>query len=85
MARETPIEQTIPAIYKRTSLSLLMYGFVTGARAALHTITVANAIRMFMDEYGLTDDTYNFDSAMNTYFRIQRDIIELNKSETNGS
>lgn len=67
MPKLNNLEKGIPALYRRSALSMLMFGYVQGVRATLHTVTVKAAIRMFMTHYGLTDDNYNADSALTTF------------------
>lgn len=59
----------------------LMYGYIKGARASLHTITIKQAVMMFMDDFELDEDSFNSDSAMNTFFRMERDLITIKKQQ----
>lgn len=67
---QSVLESKIPKFYKRPALNLLMYGYVSGARSALHTISVKTAIDMFMDDYNISPDDYNIDSAQVIYSRM---------------
>ena len=80
MPKETNIESSIPTLYKRNALSLLMFGFVNGVRATLHTITIKEAVYMFMEAYGLNHDDYNSDSALVIYNRMQKDLVNVKKT-----
>lgn len=80
MAKETSIEKTIPKLYKRTALSQMMFAFVRGVRATLHTVTIDEAIRMFMDDMDLTDDDFNVESARSAYHLMQKELINLKLS-----
>lgn len=85
MAVQTNIEKTIPALYKRNTLNTAMFAFVRGARCTLHTLTVKDAILMFMTDYGLEeDDDYNSSSAEATYYRMQQELLET-KTKLNTS
>lgn len=75
---KSQLEKSIPALYRRTALSQLMFGFVTGCRNTLHTITIHDAILMFMDVYGLSPDEYNVDSAKVIYNRMSKELKQLN-------
>lgn len=77
MAKETPIEQTIPRLYKRNALYLLMFGYIRGCRDTLHTMTIEHAIRAFMSDMELEEDDFNFESAKCTYFRMCKDLKTL--------
>lgn len=84
MPKLNEIEKQIPELYRANALSLSLFAYVRGARSALHTITVSQAVDMFMAEYGLTDDTYNKESAVTTYNRMQNKFINLLKHSDNG-
>ena len=71
----------IPALYKRNALNLSMFAFVKGARATLHTITVDDALSLFMDSYGLDEDSFNSASARATYYRMAAELKALNQTK----
>lgn len=77
MAIETKVEGTIPRIYKRNTISLLMFSFVQGVRTTLHTISVKQALCMFKEVYNLTEEEFNVDSALTTYSRMQQEFFDL--------
>ena len=80
MPVQTEIEKTIPDLYKRSALNHLMFGFVRGVRETLHTVSVHDAVFMFMECFGLDDDSYNSKSAMTTFARMQNDLINTKKT-----
>ena len=75
--RGSKLEGQIPKLYRRSALNLLMYGFVTGVRATLHTVNVKQAIFMFMEAYAIDDDDFNVDSAMVIYNRMQKEFLNM--------
>jgi len=79
MAKESILEQNIGTIYKKSTLNLLMYGFVTGVRATLHTVTIENAVRMFMEAYNIGDAEYNIESGVATYGRMRKEFLNIKK------
>lgn len=80
MPKQSKIERLVPSLYKRTALSQMMFAYVLGCRSALHTVSVEQAIIMFMEEFELTHDDYNTESAEVIYHRMYRDYIELKKN-----
>ncbi len=80
MPKQINIQLSIPALYKRSALNHLMFGFVTGVRATLHTVTIKEAVYMFMDAYGLSHEDYNSDSALITFNRMQKELLNIKKS-----
>ena len=81
MPKTDEIEKFIPALWRCSPLNLCLFSYIRGVRGALHTITITQAIDMFMEEYGLDDDNFNRGSALTTYNRMQKFLINL-KSET---
>lgn len=80
MPKQSNVEKIIPAIYKRTALSQMMFAYVLGCRSALHTVSVEQAILMFMEEFDITHDEYNTESAEVIYHRMYKDLMELKKN-----
>ena len=79
MPRTQEIENIIPELYRSSILNASMFAFVKGAREALHTLTIEQSVDMFMEVYGLNDDTYNRESAVTTFGRMNKKLIELIK------
>lgn len=76
MPRVTELEKEIPKLYRRSALNMLMFAFVRGARAALHTLTIKDAILMFMEDFELDDDEFNYQTALTTYAQMQKELIK---------
>jgi len=81
MPKIQQIESTIHKIYRRNALNLSLFAYVLGVRSALHTITIPQAVDMFMQEFGLDDDTFNRASAITTFNRMQKELLITKKSE----
>ena len=79
MSKGSKIEGEIPKIYKRTSLNLLMYGFVCGVRDALPIVTVKDAVFMFMENFGLDYEDFNESSAAVIIDRMNKEIKDARK------
>lgn len=80
MPKQSKLESTIPALYKRTALNQLMFGYVLGCRAAMQTITIAEAIVMFMEAFKIDHDEFNIDSALVTFNRMQSELMQVCKT-----
>ena len=81
MPKETGLEGLIPKIYKRNALALMLYGYVKGVRAALHTVTIEQAVTMFKEDFCIDDDDLNDDTATSIYTRMQREEMILKRSK----
>lgn len=74
MPSRNGIRAQIPALYQRSALNLSLYAFVRGVRAALPTVSVKDAVFLFMEEYGLTEELFNSDSAIVAFHEMNREI-----------
>jgi len=70
----------VPAIFRYSALNLIMFGYVRGVRETLHTITIKDALRMFMASVELTEDEFNIDSAKVIYNDMQNNLTKHKKS-----
>ena len=77
MPKLSNIESLIPALYRRTALNQMMFAFVLGVRNTLHTITVKDAVLMFMKEFNLTEELFSVDSALVTYNRMLKELQQI--------
>lgn len=73
------ISISIPKIYRRSSLDMLMFGFVEGMKAALPSLTIQECLIMFQKKTNLSDDQYPLESARTIYNRMQKEYIQYNK------
>lgn len=80
MPKRTQIENLIPALYKRSVLNIALFAYIRGVRSTLPTLTLAQAVDMFMEDWGLDEDEFNRNSALTTYDRMQKELINT-KSE----
>lgn len=69
--------ERVPALYRRTSLDLLMFGYVSGVRAMDESKSTAQAICMFRAEWGMFESDYPLKSACSSYNRM---LNEFKKS-----
>ena len=77
MAKESKLEGTIPKLYKRNALHLLLYGYVTGVRSTLHTIDIPMAISMFIEDFNIDPEDINEESAKVIYGRMRKEFLNL--------
>jgi hypothetical protein len=56
-----------------------MFGYVQGLRKALPSMTLSDAILMFLDSFEIQEDNYCYDTAKQTYYRILNSIVEMTK------
>ena len=60
----------IHTFYTFQTFDHIAFGYIQGLRRALPTITVTKSIETFLEDFGLCEDVYCFDSAKQAYYRI---------------
>ena len=73
------ISISVPKMYRRNSLDLIMFGFVEGMKAALPSLTIQECLIMFQRKASLSDNEYPLESARMAYYRMQKEYTESNK------
>lgn len=79
MPKEKKIERDIHKLYRANAIDLMMFGYVNGVRAALHTVSVHKALEMFMSEFALDEDDYSIETAHVLYNRMNNQLKETKK------
>lgn len=69
----------VPKFYRFQTFDHIMFGYVQGLRKALPSMTLSDAILMFLDSFEIQEDNYCFDTAKQTYYRILNSIVEMTK------
>ena len=59
----------------------MMYGHVKGARDILHTVTLKHSLTDFQEDYGLNADSFNLESQLTIFNRMQNEYIEALKTK----
>ena len=67
----------VAQFYRWQALDHVMFGYVNGLRTAIPSMAIAEAIRMFLDEFGLCEDTYCLETAKMAYYRIAKSLIAI--------
>lgn len=80
MARTSGTGNKIAKIYRRSAENLLMYGFVTGVRQTLHTVTIDKALEMFRVSMGIDDDDFSIPSNRMIFNRMNAELHNLIKN-----
>lgn len=79
----------IPKALRQQTLDNWMFAFVLGVRTALPSVTISNAVSIFMQKFNLTEDEYPLDSAVVIYNRCMNNWHDyeknIEKNLTNGS
>jgi hypothetical protein len=70
----------IPRFYKFQAFDHMMFGYVNGLRKALPSMTIREAIRLWIESFDIDEELYCFDTARTTYYRILNSIAEIGES-----
>jgi len=82
MAKANEIMKPVHRFYRKNQMDLLMFGFVTGIKRVLPSVSITQAIDLFQDHYQLTEPTdFNCDSARITYNRMRDEFENLKKDK----
>jgi hypothetical protein len=72
-------ENNIQKLYRRSAENLLMFAFVRGARATLHTVTIDKALEMFREDMGISIDDFSISSNRTIFNRMNLELFNLIK------
>lgn len=67
----------VAQFYRWQALDHVMFGYVNGLRTGIPSMPVVEAIRMFLDEFSLCEDTYCLQTAQMAYYRIAKSLISI--------
>ena len=73
--------EALAKLYGRNSIYAHCFTWITALQSQGLSITVEQGISNFMKHCDLAEDEINFDSARTTYYRMQKELIELKKTK----
>lgn len=80
MPVQNNLEKAIPKLYKRSALNHLLYGYIKGLKNTLVSISTLDAVRMFMEDFGLMkDEDVKEESLLTAYNRMNAELLEILK------
>jgi hypothetical protein len=80
MTPQERVKISIPKLYRRQALDMLMFGFVGGMKAALPSLTINECLQMFQKEHSFSEDEYPLRSAWQTYNRMMEEYHDTRRS-----
>lgn len=75
----------IDRFYKWTALDHICFGYVQGMKRAIPSITAVKAIELFLEEFEIDEDTYCFETAKASYYRVLKSFKALEHKYGNDS
>lgn len=80
MKQQERIKISIPKLYRRQALDLMLFGFIEGMKAALPSLPTNKCLEMFQYKYGLSEDELPLMSAWQTYNRMTEEYADTQRS-----
>lgn len=65
----------VPSLYKKQALDLIMYGYVHGIQTAMPSVSVREAVKIFIENNDFNDDDFSWESAQTAFFRMRADFV----------
>lgn len=78
--RGTNLKGAIPKIYKRQWLDAALFGWVSGQKNLLPSVTIDQCIEMFMKHFDLSEDDISHGTCRQTYNRMVTEMYDDRKS-----
>jgi hypothetical protein len=63
----------------RSTLDMLLYGFIDGAKRMQPSITLKEAAHAFTIRYNIDDNLYSVEDIVTTYHRINKDYLNAQR------
>jgi hypothetical protein len=79
MSRERKYKDIIPRIYQRSYYDIALFIYVTAQKDIMPAISIEKALYNFFKRMCIED--FNIDSALTTYFRMQKEHFDSIKNE----
>lgn len=74
------LRDRIGKIYKRQWLDSVLFGWITGQRRLLPSVSVRQSIDMFLAHHGLTYDDLSMEDCERTYNRMNNEFFDAQKT-----
>lgn len=74
MPKEKDCLEVIPKIYKRNYLDITMFAYVNGVIQTVPGVTIKQALLRYMNWIGVTEDTYNLESALSQFTLMKKEF-----------
>lgn len=81
MAAQPEVKNKISALYQRGHLETAVFSWISSAKYIFPDASVDSAISGFYKFYGISPEDYSIDTARSTYYRMQKELLELQKSK----
>lgn len=83
MAALPKFKKAIQSLYMRDSLDTSLFSWINATRYMFPEVSVDNAINGFYRFYNIDKDLYPNKTARTTYYRMQKELLEMEKTKKN--
>ena len=81
MPKVSDYSKAIPRLYKRGHLEVTLFTWVTACQSYFPTISVVDALKGWYRKFEINEKDYPISTASKTYFRMQKELLYLEKDE----
>ena len=71
----------IEKFYKREVVEAMFFGYVNALRMNFPAMSLQSIILDFQKRHGLNEDLMNLDTATSTYYRMEKEYVNLQKKK----
>ena len=61
-----------------------MFGWATGIRRQMPSVTVEKAVKSFSEHYDIEEDEYPIETMKNTFWRMSNELIDFQRTPDRG-
>lgn len=80
-AKNGYLNETVPLLYRKQILDVMIYTWIDAQRFTLPTITVEDSAISFMRHYKISEDQLSLKKVTETFWRIQKELIDEQKTK----
>ena len=82
MATEPNFKKAIQSLYKKGHLETSLFSWINCAKYIFPSTSVESAINGFYRFYSIDEEDYPMATARQTYYRMQKELLQIEKSKS---
>lgn len=75
------LESALENFYRREAMHVSIFTFIDTYRFLFPSVSVDEAADAYMKRYSIDEKLYSRDTVSSIFFRVNKDLIELNKQK----
>lgn len=77
------LNETVPLLYRKQILDVMIYTFIDAQRFSLPSISVEESAISFLRHYKIEEEQLSVEKVTRTFWRIQKELIDEQKTKNN--